>query len=56
VYAVAAAAASVRGLESCLDEALEIALDVVELSPPYDHAEITAFLANRVCLEARDTA
>ncbi len=93
-----------RGLESCLDEAFEIALDecdavflsvdidvcdpghapgtgtpepgglssrqlldavrricrelpvagidVVEVSPPYDHAEITAFLANRVCLEA----
>src|SRR5688500_11273835 len=81
-----------RGLEACLDEAFEIALDecdgghapgtgtpepggltgrqllaavrricrelpvagidVVEVSPPYDHAEITAFLANRVCLEA----
>src|SRR4029079_12788849 len=93
-----------RGLEACLDEALEIALDdcdavflsvdidvcdpghapgtgtpepgglssrelldavrricrelpvagidVVEVSPPYDHAEITAYLANRVCLEA----
>jgi len=27
-------------------------IDVVEVSPPYDHAEITAFLANRVCLEA----
>ena len=26
--------------------------DVVEVSPPYDHAEITAYLANRVCLEA----
>jgi len=25
---------------------------VVEVSPPYDHAEITAFLANRVVLEA----
>jgi agmatinase len=25
---------------------------VVEVSPPYDHAEITAALANRVCLEA----
>ena len=25
---------------------------MVEVSPPYDHAEITAFLANRVCLEA----
>jgi agmatinase len=93
-----------RGLEACLDEAFEIALDecdavflsvdidvcdpghapgtgtpepgglssrqlldavrricrelpvagvdVVEVSPPYDHAEITAYLANRVCLEA----
>jgi agmatinase len=27
-------------------------IDVVEVSPPYDHSEITAFLANRVCLEA----
>ena len=27
-------------------------IDIVEVSPPYDHAEITAFLANRVCLEA----
>jgi agmatinase len=27
-------------------------IDVVEGSPPYDHAEITAYLANRVCLEA----
>ena len=26
-------------------------LDVVEVSPPYDHAEVTAFLANRVVLE-----
>jgi agmatinase len=27
-------------------------LDVVEVSPPYDHAEVTAYLANRVVLEA----
>lgn len=27
-------------------------IDVVEVSPPYDHAEITAMLANRVVLEA----
>jgi agmatinase len=26
-------------------------MDVVEVAPPYDHAEITAFLANRVVLE-----
>jgi agmatinase len=29
-----------------------LGIDVVEVSPPYDHAEITAFLANRVVLEA----
>jgi agmatinase len=27
-------------------------MDVVEVSPPYDHADITSFLANRVVLEA----
>jgi len=27
-------------------------VDVVEVSPPYDHADITAALANRVVLEA----
>jgi agmatinase len=27
-------------------------LDVVEVAPPFDHAEVTAFLANRVVLEA----
>ena len=26
-------------------------VDVVEVAPPYDHAEITAFLAGRVVLE-----
>jgi agmatinase len=29
-----------------------VGIDVVEVAPPYDHAEITAYLANRVCLEA----
>jgi agmatinase len=24
----------------------------VELSPPFDHAEVTAFLSNRIVLEA----
>ena len=28
------------------------AMDIVEVSPPYDHAEITAYLGNRVVLEA----
>ena len=27
-------------------------MDVVEVSPPFDHAEITAYLAGRVVLEA----
>ena len=27
-------------------------MDVVEVSRPHDHAEITSFLANRVTLEA----
>jgi agmatinase len=27
-------------------------LDVVEVAPPYDHAEITAYLGNRIVLEA----
>ncbi len=29
-----------------------VGMDIVEVSPPYDHAEITAALANRVALEA----
>jgi agmatinase len=29
-----------------------VGIDVVEVSPPYDHAEITAYLANRVVLES----
>lgn len=29
-----------------------LGVDVVEVAPPYDHAEITSFLANRVVLEA----
>jgi agmatinase len=27
-------------------------MEVVEVAPPYDHADITAFLGNRVILEA----
>ena len=26
-------------------------VDVVEVAPPYDHADITAYLANRIVLE-----
>ena len=29
-----------------------VGIDVVEVSPPYDHADITALLGNRVVLEA----
>lgn len=29
-----------------------VGVDVVEVSPPYDNAEITSFLANRVVLES----
>jgi agmatinase len=29
-----------------------VGMDVVEVSPPFDHADITAALANRVVLEA----
>lgn len=29
-----------------------VGVDVVEVSPPYDHADITAALANRLVLEA----
>ena len=36
----------------CCYELPVVGLDVVEVSPPYDHAEITAYLANRVVLEA----
>jgi agmatinase len=42
-------------LDSVRRIAMELPLagvDVVEVSPPYDHAEVTAFLANRVVLEA----
>jgi agmatinase len=42
-------------LDSVRRIAMELPLagiDVVEMAPPYDHAEVTAFLANRVVLEA----
>jgi agmatinase len=35
----------------CLEQPV-VGVDVVEVSPPYDSAEVTAFLANRVVLEA----
>jgi hypothetical protein len=35
----------------CLEPPI-VGVDVVEVGPPYDHADITAALANRVVLEA----
>ena len=40
---------SVRWL--CLELPI-VGIDVVEVAPPFDHADITAALANRVVLEA----
>nr|WP_232074710.1 arginase family protein [Phytohabitans suffuscus] len=36
----------------CCLELPVVGVDVVEVSPPYDHADITAYLGNRVVLEA----
>lgn len=36
----------------CCYELPVVGVDVVEVSPPYDHAEVTAYLGNRVVLEA----
>ncbi|WP_213453604.1 agmatinase [Rhizomonospora bruguierae] len=36
----------------CCYELPIVGVDVVEVAPPYDHAEITAYLGNRVVLEA----
>ncbi|GAA4450676.1 agmatinase [Phytohabitans houttuyneae] len=36
----------------CCLELPIVGVDVVEVSPPYDHADITAYLGNRVVLEA----
>jgi arginase family enzyme len=36
----------------CAYELPIVGVDVVEVSPPYDHAEVTAYLGNRVVLEA----
>jgi agmatinase len=36
----------------CCYELPVVGVDVVEVAPPYDHAEVTAYLANRVVLEA----
>ena len=33
-------------------EGMDVGMDVVEVAPPFDHADITAILGNRVVLEA----
>ena len=41
-----------RGIRQIVAAVDLCGMDVVEVSPPYDHAETTAMLANRVVLEA----
>ena len=49
----AQASASAIGMQSVRHGVSPVVgIDVVEVSPPYDHADITAALANRVVLEA----
>ena len=45
------AADLLRAVRTIALETPLVAMDVVEVSPPYDHADVTAFLANRVVLE-----
>jgi agmatinase len=40
---------AVRRIVAAVDLA---GMDIVEVSPPYDHAETTAMIANRLALEA----
>jgi agmatinase len=40
---------AVRQIASAVDL---VGMDIVEVSPPYDHAETTAMIANRIALEA----
>ena len=47
-----AVAAPVDGVYEHVRSVPVAGVDVVEVAPPYDHAEITAFLAGRVVLEA----
>jgi Arginase/agmatinase/formimionoglutamate hydrolase, arginase family len=41
-----------RGIRQIVSAVELAAMDVVEVSPPYDHAETTAMAANRAALEA----
>ena len=41
-----------RAVRQIVSQVDLVGMDVVEVSPPYDHAETTAMAANRVILEA----
>jgi agmatinase len=41
-----------RGIRRIVGRVELAGMDVVEVSPPYDHAEVTAMTAHRACLEA----
>jgi agmatinase len=41
-----------RGVRQIVDRVELAGMDVVEVSPPYDHAEVTAILAHRTVMEA----
>jgi len=41
-----------RAVRQIVDKVDLVGMDIVEVSPPYDHAELTAMLAHRCVLEA----
>jgi agmatinase len=41
-----------RAVRQIVSQVELVGMDVVEVSPPYDHAEITAILAQRTVMEA----
>ena len=41
-----------RAVRQIVSQVELVGMDVVEVSPPYDHAEVTAILAHRMVMEA----
>ena len=41
-----------RAVRQIVSQVDLVGMDVVEVSPPYDHAEVTAILAQRTVMEA----
>jgi len=41
-----------RAVRQIVSQVELVGMDVVEVSPPYDHAEVTAILAHRTVMEA----